>query len=163
MPDIYLDLRRIDYTSDQGVTLTAWRAYARAMFLTSAGVPVPFACMIDPGAPFSVLPFSLWHDHNLQRTFLGQQLTRQGRTVPEPLTWQGVACDLGDTSAQITDARAGTQAGPFMVIAKLARQRLPQVHLESIALFGMNFLADNSLRLVLEGAGGAVVGYLSVP
>jgi hypothetical protein len=32
-----------------------------------------------------------------------------------------------------------------------------------IAVLGMNFLADNDLRLVLDGSGGGVLGYLSVP
>jgi hypothetical protein len=55
------------------------------------------------------------------------------------------------------------QAGPFLVVAKFTRQRLPQAHLEPIALLGMNFLTDNLLRLVLDGTGGALVGYLSAP
>ena len=31
------------------------------------------------------------------------------------------------------------------------------------AILGMNFLSDNNLRLVLDGAGGSLVGYLAVP
>jgi hypothetical protein len=120
MPDSYLDLRRIDYRSDQNAVLSAWRAYADALFLTSSGVPLSFSCIVDPGAPFSVLPFSLWHDCNLQWNSLGQQLTRQGSQVPEPLNWHHVACQLGVTSLHLLDVQTGVQAGPFLVVAKCA-------------------------------------------
>jgi hypothetical protein len=66
MSDIDLGPRRIDYISDQGVTLTAWRAYSQAVFLTPTGAAVPYPCAIDPGAPFSVLPFSHWHQKQLK-------------------------------------------------------------------------------------------------
>jgi hypothetical protein len=46
-----------------------------------------------------------------------------------------------------------------LVVAKLPRQRLPQASLETIALLGMNFLTDNLPQLVLDGMGGALVGY----
>ena len=163
MPDLFLDLRRIDYVSDQNVAVSAWRAYAEALFVTPGGVLVPFSCIVDPGAPFSVLPYSLWHDRNLQWTSLGQQLTRQGGQIPEPLEWQGIACALGETAVHLLDLQTRVQAGPLLVVAKLARQRLPQASRETIALLGMNFLTDNLLRLVLDGTGGALVGYLSVP
>jgi hypothetical protein len=65
MPDIFLDLRRIDYRSDQNALVSAWRAYADALFITPSGAPMSFSCIVDPGAPFSVLPFSLWHDRSL--------------------------------------------------------------------------------------------------
>jgi hypothetical protein len=124
MPDISLDLRHIDYLSDQNVAASAWRAYAPALFITPTGAPVSYSCIVDPGAPFSVLPFSLWHDCNLQWHALGQQLFRQGSQVAEPLEWQGVACSLGDTSVQIVDLSTGMQAGPFFIVAKFASQRL---------------------------------------
>jgi hypothetical protein len=34
---------------------------------------------------------------------------------------------------------------------------------QMIVVLGMNLLADNDLRLVLDGSGGGVVGYLSIP
>jgi hypothetical protein len=56
MPDLFLDLRRIDYVSDQNVSVSAGRAYAEALFVTPGGLLVPFSWIVDPGAPFSVLP-----------------------------------------------------------------------------------------------------------
>jgi hypothetical protein len=163
MPDISLDLRRIDYRSDQNAAVSAWRAYAEALFITSTGVQVSFSCIVDPGAPFRVLPFSLWHDCNVQWTPLGQQLIRQAGKAPEPLEWQGVDCSLGDTSVQLIDRQTSMQTGPFLVVAKFVSQRQPRTPLEMIAVLGMNFLADNHLRLVLDGAGQDLVGYFSVP
>jgi len=163
MAYIFLDLRRIDYVSDLNVPVSAWRAYADALFVTPSGALVSFSCIVDPGAPFSVLPFSLWNDRNVQWTPLGQQLTRQGSQAPEPLEWQAASCDLGETPVHLVDLQMRVQAGPFLVVAKFVRQRLPVPNLESIALLGMNFLTDNRLSLVLDGTGGALVGYLSVP
>ena len=122
-----------------------------------------FSCIVDPGAPLSVLPFSLWHDCNLQWNSLGQQLTRQGSPVPEPLQWHNVACHLGETAVHLIDLQTGVQAGPFLVVAKFACYRNPDAHVETIALLGMNFLTDNLLRLVLDGTSAALVGWLSVP
>jgi hypothetical protein len=163
MPDISLELRRINYLSDQNVAVSAWRAYAAALFITPTGAPVSFSCILDPGAPLSVLPFSLWHDRNLKWTPLGQQLIRQGAQAPERLEWQGVPCSLGDTSVHLIDLPTGVQTGPFLVVAKFVSQRLPHTPLEMIALLGMNFLTDNQLRLVLDGTGRDLVGSLSVP
>jgi hypothetical protein len=163
MPDIILDLRRLDYISDQNVAVSAWRAYAEAVFTSPIGIEVSFSCIVDPGAPFSVLPFSLWHDRNLHWTPLWQQLTRQGGQAPEPLRWQDVNCALGDTSVHIIDGQAGVRSGRFLVVAKFASQRLLNPNLEMIALLGMNFLTDNHLRLVLDGTGADLIGYLSFP
>ena len=154
MRDIFLDLRRVEYISDKYVTVSAWRAYVDVLFITPSGARVSFSCILDPGAPFSVLPFSLWHDCNLQWTPLGQQLTRRGNQVPKPLEWQKVPCYLGDTSVYLMDLKTGVQAGPYLTVAKFVGQRLPQPNLETIALLGINFLTDNLLRLVGGGSGG---------
>ncbi len=163
MPDVSLDLRRIDFVSDQNVAVSAWRAYAEALFITPTGTQVSYSCIVDPGAPFSVLPFSLWHDCNLHWSQLGQQLIRQGGQTAEPLKWQDVDCSLGDTSVYLIDRQTGLQAGPFLVIAKFASQRLPHAHLEMVAVLGMNFLTDNDLRFTLAGTGGNLTGHFSIP
>jgi hypothetical protein len=59
------------------------------------------------------------------------------------------------------DSTAGLQAGPFLVRAKFIRQRQPRTNLEMIAILGMNFIADNNLRLVLRGQRNALTGFLS--
>jgi hypothetical protein len=163
MADIFLDLRRIDYRSDQNISLTAWRGYADALFVTRSGGTVPFACIVDSGAPFSVLPYSLWHDRNLSWTSLGRRLTRQGGQVSDPLKWQGEDCSLGQTSVSLIDRRTSQQTGPFLLVAKFVDRPLADSRLEMLAVLGMNFLADNDLRSVLDGTGGDLVGYISAP
>ena len=54
--------------------------YAEVLFTTATGALASFSCIVDTGAPFSVLPFSLWQSYNVQWNPLGQQLTRQGQT-----------------------------------------------------------------------------------
>jgi hypothetical protein len=163
MADIHLDLRRIDYRSEQNVSLTAWRSYADALFLTPSGGTVPSSCIVDSGALFSVLPYSLWHDRSLSWTPLGRRLIRQGGQVSDPLKWQGEDCSLGDTSVSLIDRRTSLQVGPFLLMAKFVDRPLPDARLEMIAVLGMNFLADNELRVVLDGAGGNLVGHVSAP
>ncbi len=164
MPDIFLDLRRIDFVSDQKAAVSAWRAYADVLFTTATGALASFSCIVDSGAPFSVLPFSLWQSYSVQWNPLGQQLSRQGKPVPDALKWQDVDCSLGVTHVHLSDPRTGTRTShPFLVVAKFASQRSQHSQLELVAVLGMNFLADNNLRLELDGTGADLAGYLSVP
>ena len=55
------------------------------------------------------------------------------------------------------------RAGPYLTVAKFVAQPLPHAHLETIALLGINFLTDNHLRLVPDGSGTILDGFLSVP
>ena len=98
MPDISLDLQHFEYVSDQKAMVSAWRTFAEVLFTTPAGGEVSFSCIVDSGAPFSVLPFSLWHGRNVEWNLLGKQVARPGgRQTSEPLKWQDVDCSLGDT------------------------------------------------------------------
>ena len=69
--------------------------------------------------------------------------------------------------APLTHARhlpgPATRRRSQLLVAKFVDLRLSDPRLEMIAVLGMNFLADNDLRLVLDGSGGGVAGYLSVP
>jgi hypothetical protein len=103
MPDIFLDLRRVDDRSEQNLAVSAWRACAEALFLTPSGGTIPFSCIVDAWAPFIVLPYSLRHYRNLAWTPRGRRLTRQGGRVSDPLEWQGEDCSLGDTSVPLID------------------------------------------------------------
>ncbi|MGH7226179.1 MAG: hypothetical protein ACRELF_23435, partial [Gemmataceae bacterium] len=60
--------------------------------------------ILDTGAPFSIVPFSLWNGRNLSWTPLGSQLfTSQGRPDPDALKWLGVSCELGVTHIALVD------------------------------------------------------------
>jgi hypothetical protein len=163
MPDIFLDLRRIDYVSEQNAPVSAWRAYAETLFTTSTSARASFSCIVDTGAPFSVLPFSLWQTYNVQWSPLGKQLTCQGKPAQGVLKWQDVECSLGATYVELIDLRTGMKVSrPFLVVAKFASQRSQHPRLELAAVLGMNFLTDNNLRLELEGTGVGLVGYFSI-
>ncbi len=84
-----------------------------------------------------------------------------GGHASNALLWQGVRCDLGTTDVHLLDLNAGIRTGPHRVVAKFPRQRLPPA-IENSAILGMSFLADNGIRLVLEGRADEVAGYLSL-
>lgn len=163
MPDINLRLRHIDFLSDQNMPVSAWRACAETLFVTSSGAQLSFFCIVDSGAPLSVMPYSRWHGRGLQWTPLGQHLTHQGKVVTGALDWQGVLCELGETSVHLVDVQTQLQVGPFLAVAKFARHAQPQKRLETVALLGLNFLIDSRLQLLLDGKGGVLTGRLSVP
>jgi hypothetical protein len=165
MSDIFLDLRRTDCVSDQHTPVSVWRAYADVLFVTATGALAGFSCLVDSGAPLSVVPFSLWKSYNVQWNGLGNQLTCQGgNPAPRALKWQDVDCTLGVTHVHLSDPKTGTRTSrPFLVVAKFGSQRSQHRHLEQFAVLGMNFLIDNCLRLELNGTGVDLTGYLSVP
>jgi hypothetical protein len=163
MPKISLDLRRIDFRSDQNTNLTAWRIDAETLFTTPTGRIVPYSCVVDTGASFSVLPFSLWHDCNLKWRPLGTQVLRHGGKAYEPLKWRRVNCSLGDTSVYLFDGQSNLQAGPFTVVGKFVNRRQLDPNLEMIAILGMNFLTDNDLELIVNGTGGGLAAQLIAP
>lgn len=162
MPDISLDLQAIDFITDQQVAVRAWRAFVKVRFDGLHGPRIRYETFLDPGAPFSVIPYSLWHGRRLRWRALGTQFTRAGHPVAGSLTWQGAPCELGTTDLYLLDLAAGIRTGPHRVVAKFVQQALPQT-VENAAILGMSFLADNELRLVLEGIGGRMSGVLSVP
>jgi hypothetical protein len=159
MPAIALDIQVADYLTDMGNWVRAWRAYADVRFPVPTGESVSFACITDSGASFSVLPYSLWSEMGISWTrWGGQLLTSRGRPVPGALTWQGIACDLGVIEIDLVDAN--TRAGPFLVVAKLVRQRHRNPVIENNAVLGLNFIIDNWLRLEVDAYRDPPVGCL---
>jgi hypothetical protein len=47
MPDIFLDLWRVDYLTEQNVGVSAWRAHADVLFFTPGGGTVSYSCIVD--------------------------------------------------------------------------------------------------------------------
>lgn len=169
MPILALDVKYVDYLSDLGFPVRAQRAFAPTSFRTSRKGRVPCRCVVDSGAPFSVLPYALWHGRKLDWNRLGRQLIRAGSNQPENLEWQGIPCELGDTLVYLVDATAHVEVGPFLVVGKFADRRHPRPDVESVAVLGLNFLTDNQEVLTLDGTrlvvGGkeTLVGTLAVP
>jgi hypothetical protein len=158
MPVISLAVRYVDYVSDQGFPVRAQRAYAQTSFRTSGNLRVPCRCVVDSGAPFCVIPYSLWHGRKLNWSRLGKHLLRTGSNRLEKLEWQGIACALGETLVYLVDANARVEVGPFLVIGKFADRRHPRPDVEGVAVLGLNFLTDNKEVLTLDGTRLVVAG-----
>jgi hypothetical protein len=82
--------------------------------------------------------------------------------LPGALDWQGIPCDLGETTVYLTDPPTGLQAGPLIVVAKFARRSHTQSRVEKAAILGLNFLVDNTSALELSGLPGQLSGKLSI-
>jgi hypothetical protein len=161
MAKLSLSFQRIEFITDRNVEITAWRAFAEVEFLASNREDINYSCVVDPGAPFSVIPYSLWHDRRILWRRLGTKAKRKNGLTYERLDWQEVPCELGTTTVQLIDSTTGFQAGPFVVRAKFAQQRQQRTNLEIIAVLGMNLIADNDLRLVFRGRRDTLTGFLS--
>jgi hypothetical protein len=80
------------------------------------------------------------------------------------LDWFGVPCELRAVDVYLVDPNTQIQTGPHVLVAKWALK--PHVgelkKLENVLVFGMSFLTDNHISMVLQGAGATMTGYLSV-
>jgi len=169
MLDIPLRERRKDYMTDQGRLARARRPFVQVEFTDQVQGYFRRAVMVDTCAPFSVLPYSLWHDKNLWWQPLGSQLqTLTGQPDPEALKWCGVPCLLAETQAVLVD-EAGQRSRFCRMVAKFLTTLLPR-QLESSIILGYNFLFDNSITMKLHpaspitvGSFSNVVGFLTVP
>jgi hypothetical protein len=162
MRDFPLDIRTASYVSNRSISVYARRAFVPARFVAQGGSPVPSFLVVDPGAPFSVIPFSLWHGSNIPWKSLGSQLTEQGGAKPTSLDWLGIRRDLGATTLSLVNLGSRKEAGPYFVVAKFPQKRHRKKEVEAMALLGMNFLTDNDFRLVLRGTSGRLIGSLAV-
>jgi len=141
-----------------GRTLRAWRARVYCIFLSQTGQSIKRWCLIDSGAPLSVLPYSLWHSENLAWNSLGDQvMDTRGRRIP--LHWFGVPCEIGETEGSLADQ--SIVAGPLVIVAKFPRAAHANAVIENTPVLGLNFLSDNRLRLGMDGRGAALPGHFS--
>ena len=162
MPNIPLSALSIRYESEQQIMIRGWRWRASVNLVDENGALVPHRCIVDTGAPLSVLPFSLWKGRRLQSTLLGTQWKSRGRIVTHDLLWQGVPCEFREATLFLVDSTTAVQTGPHRFVAKFALQPLSP-NLERVAVVGGNFLADNGIDLVLGSTAGVTGGYLVVP
>jgi hypothetical protein len=166
MHSIRLTTRSIDYVSDVGYHLRGWRTRANVQFVAAGGIRVPFWCIVDSGAPVSILPHSLWSGRNLHWNNVGNQLLDSaGQAVPDALSWMGLPCHLGETTVYLVDVAAGLRTGPHLLVARFVRQPFPthQGKLEKFALLGQNFLVDNGINFSTETSAGSLTAQFVVP
>jgi len=130
-----------------GCSLTARRLWLRIGFERSSGLPMLRRCLIDTGAPLSVIPLSIYTPH----AFVWRQVNDP--TIPPGQTsWNGVPADLGLISVWIP-VEHGRVAGPFDMLAKFPR-RPSAAELKGRdrppVLVGLDFLASVTRSLGID-------------
>lgn len=152
--------QRKDFMTDQARLARACRPLVKTQFVSRTGGPFECPALIDTGAPFSVVPFSIWNDENLAWQLLGHQLlTLAGQLDQEALTWLGVPCYFGEVRVALLD-ESKKRTRSLHLIGKLPCAATSS-HLESQVILGYNFLADNSLTLILHPASKQTIGSLA--
>jgi hypothetical protein len=151
----------VDYRTDQGVVVCASRTYVKAAFATQDVNPFTAWPMIDLGAPFSVIPYSVWHDAKIDWQLLGSRLMRADQADASALTWWGVPCQFGETYVRLVDEGTDNRSRLLRVLAKFPNAMLPS-HAEAEPLLGMNFFVDNSIALTVKGVAGRAQGFITV-
>jgi hypothetical protein len=153
--------RAVAFRTDLGAVVRAVRPYVPIEFIDGAGNVFHWLAMIDSGAPFSVLPYTLWHEHNIIYNLLGSQLLRGDKLDAAALTWQGVPCRLAETPIRLVDQRANARSRPLLLTAKLVLAPISS-SLEKEAILGDSFLVDNSLALSMRGIADKLKGTFTV-
>src|SRR5262249_24963576 len=151
---------RKDFMTDHARLARARRLIVRVEFINQVHGKLQQEAMLDTGAPFSVVPFSVWHGFNLACSPLGSQFaTLEGKVDDSALKWQGVPCQFGEVVTHLLD-EADNRSRPLRMIAKLPRSPV-MLHMESIVVLGYSFLADNNLTLTLHPGSRTTVGSLT--
>lgn len=135
-----------EFRTDHDDPLLVYRPVVMARFPTERGPTILRRCVVDTGAPLSIVPYEIWQARNLKWASVSASLHGSGGAAA--LTWQGVPCALGEMRVEL--------AGPRVFVAKFGLQRTPPCDV----ILGMNFLVDNDLELVLSAVGGSLSGTL---
>lgn len=121
-----------------GFVVAARRLWLRIGFERSSGLPMLRRCLVDTGAPLSVIPYSIHRTHEFVWRQVNDPTLADGST-----SWNGVPADLGVISVWIP-VEHGRLGGPFEMLAKLPR-RPAAAELKgrdrSPVLVGLDFLA----------------------
>ena len=147
--EIPVDLRSTRFVTDLNKELFAHRLFVTAAFLSKDGRRVNYSCFIDTGAPFAVIPHSLWRDSDVLSTPLGHRNFADPLGRQTPINFFGTRCALRITRVHLIDPIRGTYTGPHSVVGKFVQQPLggELAHLERAAILGMDFLVRNRIGL----------------
>jgi hypothetical protein len=159
MVSISLSVRSIGFVTEQGVEIPARRLFAAANFVGRRGRRIPMPSFLDTGAPYSVIPFGL--ASRIQWNDVGHQATLPGRKS-QKLEWFGVPCHMGVAQVELIDLERRIRTHPLRVLAKVLSRAAPAA-LEQLAVLGMSFPTDNSIRFELDSTGTRLSGVLWIP
>jgi hypothetical protein len=138
-----------------GTAIPIIRLWVKLAFACRSGGPLARLCLLDTGAPVSVIPFEI-------HSRLGLAWVPLAGTWPSGLTiWQGVPCTVGKIDVWVPLPEQPYFRGPLPLIGKFAQATPAHVPGAVPILLGLNFLddhcADVFLRCHAPGAAGAIV------
>ena len=146
MPVIPLIEKVRVFRTEKAIALRACRGYVEVEFAAKSGNTFRRSAVVDLGAPFSVIPYSLWHDKDIPWQPLGAPVTGEETAQPSPLSWFGVPCQMGDAQVWLVDAATEIRSRLLRVRAKLPSARVSS-HAEKEVILGYDFLAANAITL----------------
>lgn len=130
-----------------GFAVTVRRLWLRIGFDRSTGLPMIRRCLIDTGAPVTVIPYSIYHTQG----FVWHQVNDPA-IAPGSTSWNGVPADLGFIQVWVSTAH-GPPCGPLDILAKFPRQPTPAEFRgkdRPPVLVGLDFLASATSTLELD-------------
>ena len=120
-----------------GCSMTASRLWVAVEFSKRDGGSVMRDCLLDSGAPMSVVPFSFQQTYDLDWQIVSDPSLPRAH-------WFDVECDIGQIDVWLPD-NTGSMAGPFTLVAKFPRatpRALRGPHMHVPILLGLNFITD---------------------
>lgn len=127
-----------------GFTVPTIRLRIKLAFSRLADVPLGIECLLDTGAPLSVIPHAIHSNNRLAWQPL------PGPWPPGLTTWLGVPCTLGRIDVWIPNHEAPLGRGPLSFVAKFAHATPPRISGALPILLGLNFLADHRAEVALQ-------------
>lgn len=152
----FLPILATDVTySAAGIDIRAVRLWVEIGFSRRSGGCLFRRCLLDTGAPLSVVPL---HVHQA-RDLNWQPLP--GAWPPGLTTWSGVPCTLGIIDVWLPLSGDAQLRGPLRFIAKFAQATPAYLPANVPVLLGLNFLAeqrtDNSFQCHTAPQAGSIL------
>jgi hypothetical protein len=138
-----ISLAGVTHTAS-GITIPALRLWVELAFTRQIPPPLPRKCLLDTGAPLSVIPYAVHHTHS----FSWQPLS--GPWPPGFTSWLGVPCIVGLIDVWVPVAEAPFLNGPWKCIAKFAQATPANMPTNLPILLGLNFLADHQAGVSIQ-------------
>jgi hypothetical protein len=158
-PIYFIQEDRNSFTTELGLQALARRFRVAMRFRFRQPHPPGLRAIFDTGAPFSVFPYSFWHDLDLDWDDLGSQFFRQGVLQPNALTWFGAPCHFGQTYASLVD-EANQLSPPLLIAGKFVQAQVAPAGEQAIIL-GAHFLARPGLEQALDVGSPRTINNLS--
>lgn len=143
--------------SAAGYSIPVIRLWVELAFARRTGGSLRRDCLLDTGAPLSVVPYLIHHLHD----FAWQPLP--GPWPTGFMTWFGVPCVIGRMEVWAHLPHAPFLVGPLTFVAKFAQATPSHVTGPLPILLGPNFLADHQAEVTLQCHTPPNAGFLHLP